>query len=357
VRILQLAPVWETVPPPGYGGTEAVVHVLTEELVRLGHDVTLAASGDSRTSAKLISTIPTSLRRAGLMQDALQYGLVHVAHALKDAGDYDVIHNHNGPPNEIAMAMSRLITTPILTTLHNYPTEQTREIWKHYEGWYNAISAQQLRTIQELPKARCAGVAYNAIDVESFPFQPIKQDFALFIGRFTYDKGTHLAIDAAERAGRRIILAGKASVPDEIDYFESYVRPRLRPGRVEFVGEADAKLKRELFANAGVLLMPLLWDEPFGLVMIEAMACGTPVIVFDRGAASELVMDGETGFLVHTTEEMVAKMDCLDGINPMLCRSHVEKRFSPAALAARYLEIYEQIADGITEAPYDRILA
>lgn len=291
------------------------------------------------------------------MEDALQYSLVHVARALREAGDYDLVHNHNGPPTETALAMSHLVTTPFLTTLHNYPTEQTREIWNHYEGWYNSISAHQLRVLEPLPRARCAGVAHNAIDVESFPFQRQKQDFAFFIGRFTYGKGAHLAIDAAEQAGLRIVLAGKAAVPEEVEYFESWVRPRLRPGQVEFVGEADAATKRELFANARVLLMPILWDEPFGLVMVEAMACGTPVIAFNRGATPELVLDGETGFLVHTTEEMAAKIEYLDAINPILCRSHVEKHFSPAALADRYLEMYERITGGITEVPYDRVLA
>jgi glycosyltransferase involved in cell wall biosynthesis len=357
MRILELAPIWETVPPPGYGGTESVVSVLTEELVRRGHEVTLCASGDSVTAAELISVQPFSLRPLGLAHDSLQYSLVHVARALKDADCYDVVHNHNGPPAELGMAMSHLVRAPFLTTLHNYPSEDSRFVWSHYEGWYNTISASQCRTLAPLPMARFAGVAHNAIDVGCFPYREKKQDYALFMGRFARDKAPHLAIDAAERAGMRILLAGKTALPEEHEYFEHCIRPRLRKGWVEYVGEADALTKRDLFANARVLLMPLLWDEPFGLVMIEAMACGTPVIAFCRGAAPEVILPGVTGFLVDDEEEMAARIEAIDSIDPLACRMHVEQHFSPAALADRYLELYGRIAGGgISEVHYDRAL-
>ncbi|MGE0057142.1 MAG: glycosyltransferase family 4 protein [Dehalococcoidia bacterium] len=357
MRILQLAPIWETVPPPGYGGTESVISVLTEELVARGHDVVLAASGDSMTSAELLAVQPHSLRPAGLAAESLQYSLVHVAKALRQAGDFDVIHNHSGPPFELGMAMSHLVDTPFLTTLHNHPSEETRFIWSHYEGWYNTISARQAACIEPLPRARFAGVAHNAIDVESFPFLASKQEFALFLGRFIDYKGPHLAIDAAERAGLPIVLAGKIALPEEREYFERCIRPRLRPGHVEYVGEAGAIEKRELLGNARVLLMPLLWDEPFGLVMSEAMACGTPVVAYRRGAAPEIIDDGRTGYLVDDIEEMIAAIECLDAIDPLACRAHVEQHFSPRALADRYLDLYARIAGGITEVEYDRILA
>ncbi len=357
MRILQLAPIWETVPPPGYGGTESVVSVLTEELVRRGHEVTLCASGDSSTSAELFAVQPFSLRPAGLAQESLQYSLVHVAKALKDADEYDVVHNHNGPPSELGMAMSHLVNVPFLTTLHNYPSEETRFIWSHYEGWYNTISRRQVEMMECLPRARFAGVAHNAIDVEDFPYQSRKQDYALFIGRFSRDKAPHLAIEAADRAGIRLVLAGKIALDEEYEYFETCIRPRLCPGRIEYAGEADARTKRELFANARVLLMPLLWDEPFGLVMVEAMACGTPVIAYRRGAAPEIVCEGSSGYLVTDAEEMAVRIECLDDIDPLACRLHVEQHFSPAALADRYLALYNRIAGGgITEVHYDRVL-
>jgi glycosyltransferase involved in cell wall biosynthesis len=258
---------------------------------------------------------------------------------------------------ELGMALSHTVRVPFLTTLHNHPSEDTRFIWENYAGWYNAISARQAECIEPLPRARFAGVAHNAIDVDSFPFQASKQDFALFLGRFIDYKGPHLAIEAARRAGMPIVLAGKIASRDEQEYFDACIRPHLSPGRVEYVGEASALEKRQLFAAARVLLMPLLWDEPFGLVMAEAMACGTPVVAFARGAAPEIIDDGRTGYLVHDVEEMTAAMECLDAIEPLGCRLHVEQHFSPSALADRYLAIYERIAGRITEVEYDRVLA
>lgn len=343
MRILQLAPIWETVPPPAYGGTEAVVSVLTEELVRRGHEVVLYASGDSTTSAELRSVFPTSLRASGLTAEALQYGLVHVAHALREARDFDIVHSHSGPPSEIALALSHMVDVPMLATLHNLLVDDTRFIWSNYGGWYNSISRQQYSILPDLPKARFAGVVHNGIDVETFPFQPEKQDYLLFIGRMTEDKAPHLAIEAARRAGRRIVLAGKVAAPEECAYFEAKIAPLLKGTGVEFVGEADADLKRELYAGARALLCPLQWDEPFGLVMIEAMACGTAPIVFRRGAAPEIVTDGETGYLVEDLDEMVARIEEVGRIDPWRCRTEVEVRFGPAALADRYLAIYEKI--------------
>jgi glycosyltransferase involved in cell wall biosynthesis len=343
MRIVQLAPVWETVPPPGYGGTEAVVSVLTEELVRRGHEVLLCASGDSKTSAELFSVVPESLRRAGLTNHPAQYAAVHVAASLKQAEGFDIIHNHNGPPFDLAMAMSCLTPTPMLTTLHNQPFEDTCFTWDQYRLWYNTISRQQALTVSALPCARFAGAVHNGIDVPSFPFSADKDDYAFFMARISPEKAPHLAIEAALKAGSRIVLAGKISTSDEHEYFEAKVRPLLALSGVDYVGEADYMLKRELYANARVQLVPLLWDEPFGLVMIEAMACGTPVIAFNRGAASELIADGVTGFLVDDVDAMARALEFLGEIQPERCRAHVESNFSAQALADNYLAVYEKI--------------
>ena len=341
MRILQLAPLWETVPPPAYGGTEAVVSVLVEELVRRGHDVSLWASGDSRTSAELCSIYHRSLRTASDLADPGSYALMHAALSLKDAGSYDIIHNHIGEP---VMAMSHLVDTPMLTTMHCLVTPDTKFIWDHYDGWYNTISHSEKLTMPPVANNKYCGVVHNGIDVASFPYSEKKDDYLLFLSRISPDKAPHLAIEVAKRVGRRMILAGKVDPnPIDTDYFDTVLRPLIDGKRVQFVGEADARLKRDLYEKAYALLLPLCWEEPFGLVIAEAMACGTPVVAFRRGAASEIIVDGETGYLVDDVDEMVEATLMVDRIDPRRCRRHVEANFSPEHMTDGYLRLYGQI--------------
>ena len=341
MRILQIAPVWETVPPPAYGGTEAVVSVLTERLVALGHDVTLWASGDSTTSAILRSSFGRALRGADDLTDRAPHDWLHVARALEDAqrGDYDIIHNHVG---ELALAFLRLVDRPLLTTMHCNPAADTLPIWNEAPGWYNTISRSQYDLQPRFAGPQYAGVVYNGIDTASFPYQPRKRPYLLFLSRMAEEKAPHLAIEAARRLNQRIILAGKVDWRDA-PYFERVVRPLIDGEQVIFAGEADAKLKRTLFAEARALLLPLQWDEPFGLVSAEAMACGTPVIAFPRGAAPEIVVQGETGFLVPDVDGMVDAIRRLGEIDPARCRAHVERHFDTAVMADRYLAVYRQV--------------
>jgi len=342
MKILQIAPLWETVPPPAYGGTEAVVHLLVEELVRQGHDVTLWASGDSKTSAHLRSCCPRSLRGTGDFYSKSVYASLHASLALQDAKNYDIVHNHAG---EEAMAISHLLPDlRMLTTMHCAVTRDTKRIWDGYVGFFNNISWSQRRLMPEIAGGRFAGVAYNAIDVASFPFQRQKRNHLLFLSRMSVEKGPTLAIEVARRTGRRLIMAGKVDAKDE-DYFVREVQPLVDGEQIIFRGEADAALKRELYRDASCVLMPIQWDEPFGLVMPEAMACGTPVIVFDRGAAAEIVEHGETGFVVDSVDQMVDAVDRVHTVDPDFCRARAEERFDAPIMARRYLEIYESMIE------------
>lgn len=350
MRILQIAPLWETVPPPAYGGTEAVVSLLTEELVAMGHDVTLAASGDSVTSANLVYSFERSLRRADDLTDRTPYDWRHLTNALAQAGGYDIVHNHAG---ELAMAMSSLIATPVLTTTHCLTTPDTRPIWQAYKGAFNAISRSQRRHFLGLaPDALYTGHVYNAIDVESFPFGEAHGDDLLFLSRIAPEKGTHIAIEVARRAGRRLIMAGKVDAYDR-RYFEEVVRDQIDGEQIVFFGEANASEKRELYAAAHCLLLPLQWEEPFGLVMPEAMACGTPVIAFPRGSVPELITHGETGLVVQSIDDMVDAIDDIPKIDRRRCRAEVERRFAPRAMAQSYVDTYERVIESarVPQAP------
>lgn len=353
MRILQIAPLWERVPPPAYGGTEAVVHILTEELVSMGHDVTLAASGDSITSAKLASVFPRSLRTADNLKDRSPYDWAHVGNALAMANDFDLVHNHAG---ELVMAMAGAISTPMLTTMHCLTTPDTSFVWNRYGGAYNTISMAQRRALPTLVgPARFMGHVYNAIDVDSFPFAREKTDDLLFLSRISPEKGPHLAIEVAKRTGRRLILAGKVDQADR-RFFEEVVKDLIDGEQIVFVGEADARQKRELYRQAAAVLMPLQWEEPFGLVMPEAMACGTPVIALRRGSAPELIAHGETGFVVDTVDEMVDVLPRIREIDPGRCRQHVSERFSPQIMARNYVRLYESLVDVPVRRARDKVL-
>ena len=339
MRILQIAPIWERVPPTGYGGTEAVTSVLTDALVRAGHDVVLRASGDSLTLAELSSVYHRSLRTAKDVRDGTPYDLVHAAQAIGHAADFDIVHNHAGEP---VMALAGLVDVPMLSTMHCLITPDTEIVWRHYDGYYNTISHAQTGTVPSLQRPRHAGMVHNAIDVGSFPFSAAKGEYLLCINRVAPEKGTHLAIEVARRAGRKLLIAGKVDSVDR-EYFETLVEPLIDGRSVVFLGEADARLKRELYANAAAALMPITWDEPFGLVMVEAMACGTPVIAMDRGAVPELVVDGETGFVVADLASMVEAIGRIAEIDPLRCRRHVEANFDIPMMVKGYLRLYEEI--------------
>lgn len=338
MRILQIAPLTERVPPVRYGGTEAVVGLLADGLVRAGHDVVLWASGDSLTSAELRSVYLHGLRLDPAVADPRPYEWVHVVEAIKDAHEFDIIHNHEG---EQVMALAGLVDVPMLTTMHCLIDPDMKFVWERYRGFFNTVSQAERATIPPLEGPRFAGVVYNAVDVASFPFRADKEDYLLFIGQIAPAKGAHLAVEVARGLGMRLVIAGKVDSHNR-QYFAETIEPYIDAKQIHFVGEVGYE-KRELYANARCLLVPICWEEPFGLVMAEAMACGTPVIAFNRASAPELVVDGETGYLVRNVDEMAEAVGRLDRLDPYRCRRHVEEHFDAPIMVQRYLEIYERI--------------
>ena len=291
MRIAMIAPLELRVPPAAYGGTELVVSLLTEELVRRGHDVTLFASGDSITRARLESICAHFLR--GSHRDKCILNMLNVVSCLEQADRFDIIHNHNQVEG---LAMAGLARTPMLTTLHDVVKGDKLELFARYKGWYNTISRSAKSLLPE--KERFVGVIYNAVDVRSYPFNGASREpHLLFLSRITHDKGPHLAIEVARRLRRRLIIAGNVDTVDE-EYFRTRILPEVDGDQIRYIGEADYHRKRELLARAYCLLAPIIWPEPFGLFFVEAMACGTPVVTFNRGSAPEVVKHGETGFVV-----------------------------------------------------------
>jgi glycosyltransferase involved in cell wall biosynthesis len=345
MRIAMLAPLEIRVPPVAYGGTEVIVSLLTEELVRRGHEVTLFASGDSVTTARLEYVCTHFLR--GTDRNKFILNMLNVASCLEQADKFDIIHNHTETEG---MSTAKLVKTPMLTTLHgNFKGDQL-VLFAHYRGWWNTIS-QSARSLMPA-KEKFAGVIYNAIDVKAYPFNGTRDDsYLLFLSRMSYEKGVHVAIEAARKMGRKLIIAGNIDKPDE-EYFKTMVLPGVDGDLVRFIGEADFQKKMELMMGASCLLAPLCWEEPFGLFMIEAMACGAPVIAFRRGSAPEVVKHKETGFIVDNIDGLISAVDKIPSIDRRACREHVERNFDAPRLADDYLRAYNRIlSDTAVEQP------
>jgi glycosyltransferase involved in cell wall biosynthesis len=340
MRLAVVAPPWFELPPVGYGGTEAVVAALVDTLVDRGHDVTLIASGRHRTRAQHFIPIydepPSSLLGTPMPE---VHAAAVAAEALADL-DVDLVHDHSlaGP----LLARSRQV--PTVATLHGPSTGHNGDYFERLGRSVDVVAISEAQ--QRLnPRLNWVGVVHNAIDVSSFPFVDHKDDFVLWLGRFSPDKGAHLAIDAARKAGRRIVLAGKCNEPEEKAYFRDRIAPRLGPD-VSYVGEADAVLKRELFGKASCLAFPIQWEEPFGMVMVEAMACGTPVVALRRGSVPEVVADGVSGIVVDRVEELAGAIDRAGDLSPFACRRHATERFDLPVMAAGYEQIFRMLAEG-----------
>ena len=321
-----------------------MVSSLAEELVERGHEVALFASGDSITKARLHSVRSISLKEDGITEAALSletalYDSVNAAVCFERAGEFDVIHNHAAP---VTMLLANLVSTPVLMTFHNPLDQALQTVLAAYKGYYNSISLSAKRGLQD---HGYLGPVYNNIDPNFFPFNSSNREgYLLFLGRICYDKGTHLAIDVAQRLNRRLVIAGNVNQHDQ-EYFKTMVEPAINGDRVYFFGEATRDQTRQLFTQADCLLFPVLWEEMFGLVMVEAMACGTPVVALNRGAVPEVVLDQETGFIVNTIEEMVEATGRIGEIDRRRCREHVERTFAAPRMIDDYLALYQRILD------------
>jgi len=336
MKIAMISPLELRVPPTGYGGIELVVSLLTEELVRRGHDVTLFASGDSVTGANLEAVCPVFLR--GTSRDGRILTMLNVVSCLNKAKNFDIIHNHTTLEG---MATAGLVQTPMLTTLHGHLDGDWLELFAHYSGWYNTISLAARNLLPE--RDGFVGVIYNAIDVDSYPFNGASREgFLLFLSRMSREKGPHLAIETARKLDCRLILAGNIGSVDET-YFKTMVLPQIDGDQIQYIGEVNQEQKRGLLTRTRCLLAPICWPEPFGLFMIEAMACGTPVVAFNRGAASEVVRNGETGYVVDTIGEMLDAVNKVHDIDAQRCREHVKRNFSVPRLADDYLAAYQSV--------------
>jgi glycosyltransferase involved in cell wall biosynthesis len=337
MRIAQVAPLTESVPPQTYGGTERVVSFLTEALVRLGHDVTLYAAGDSVTSGELRSCAPQSLRRDPGAGDPVPIHERMMRRLREEAGDYDIIHFHTG---WFEFPLFITSATPCVSTMHGpLDVPMVQERLRHFNGFpLVSISNAQRAPLPELNWA--ATIHHGLPDVLAVA-DTGRHDYLAFLGRIAPEKRPDLAIAIARAAGWPIKIAAKVD-PVDRDYFASVIRPLLGPG-VEYVGEVDEADKMRFLAGARALLFPIDWPEPFGLVMIEAIACGTPVIAFRRGSVPEIVEEGSTGFIVDGTEAAVAAVGRLDELSRPRIREAFRRRFLATRMAADHLRLYERL--------------
>jgi glycosyltransferase involved in cell wall biosynthesis len=338
LRIAQVSPLHESVPPKLYGGTERVVHELTEELVRLGHEVTLYASGDSVTSAELVAVTPSALRLTPECTDHLAHHMLLVELVARDARRYDIVHFHC---DFLHFPLSRRLVPTHVTTLHGVLNAyDLAPLYREFADFPLVSISDAQRA--PLPFANWQATIYHGYQPERFVFQPEEGDYLAFLGRFSPEKGPDDAIEIARRAGMPIKLAAKVDGADR-EYFRERIEPLLGAPGVEAIGEVDEAGKCAFLGNARALLFPIDWEEPFGLVMIEAMACGTPVVAYRRGSVPEVIEDGVTGFVVDDVEGAVAALGRIENLSRERCREAFERRFSAARMAGEYVEVYRRL--------------
>jgi glycosyltransferase involved in cell wall biosynthesis len=339
MRIAQISPLYESVPPNGYGGTERVVSWLTEALVAEGHALTLFASSDSRTSAKLVSGSPRALRLDPSQPDPIASHILMLEQAFQRADEFDVIHAH---VDYLGFPFARRVKTPVVTTLHgrlDLPTLQP--VFREYaEQKVISISDDQRRP---LPGANWQATIHHGLPLDLFEFHPEPDDYLAFLGRISPEKRVDRAIEIAVRAGRRIRIAAKIDNADRA-YYEREIKHLLDHPLVEYVGELGDADKNDFLGQAAAVLFPIDWPEPFGLIMIESLACGTPVIAWPHGSVLEVMEDGVSGFVCSDVAAAVRAVDEVEKLDRRRCREVFETRFTSERMARDYTAVYRRIA-------------
>ena len=354
LRIAVLAPPWFPVPAPAYGGIEAVVDLSCQELVARGHDVTLFAAPGSQSDARLRTPLeaahPHEIGSSMVESDcvACAWGEIDLAAELGQA--FDVVHDHSG---FTALAMADRIDAPVVHTLHGAFVDETVPFYQRHGHKARLVAISRSQALSAPAGVRIAAVVPNPVDVDRWPLRTQKQDYLLWVGRMDPVKGAHRAIRAARLARRKLVLAGPVQ-PGQEAYYHEQVEPQIDHADIRYVGEVGGIAKQELFANAAALLMPVSWREPFGMVMVEALACGTPVIAFPEGAAGEIVIDGVNGMLVADETEMASAVHRLASIDAAACRASVADRYEVSITVSGYEAVYHRAIEVDGRSPASR---
>jgi glycosyltransferase involved in cell wall biosynthesis len=337
MRVAVLSPVWFPVPPPGYGGIEWIVHLLTEGLVAAGADVTLFASGDSRTDARLEAVYDEAPSE---WIGHTFWELRHTVACLERAAEFDVVHDHSGL---LGLALVALAPVPVVHTVHGPLIEEPGDMYESICRMAPGAHLVSLSLNQRKPKPGLPWLANvpNALDLDRYPFHTGHDDYLLFLGRMSPDKGAHRAVEVARELGVPLRLAGKCREPLERAYFDALVRPHLSDD-IHYLGEVTHAEKVALLQYARATLFPIDWEEPFGLVMIESLACGTPVIATRRGSVPEVIDDGVTGIIVGDHLQMPEALPRADALDTQRMRAAVRERFAPERMVQNYLDAYQR---------------